>query len=180
MKMAAGEVLFRLADGTSLWVLADVPEYELGSIQVGASARIRLRGRQGDSLSARVTMIYPELNETTRTAKVRLEIANPDQRLLPNMYAEIEIDTGSSEPVLAVSDTAVIETGTRQLIIVDLGDGRFEPREVTTGRRGDGYVEVRDGISDGDRVVTAANFLIDAESNLKAALSGMTDAKAAP
>jgi Cu(I)/Ag(I) efflux system membrane fusion protein len=180
MKMAAGEVLFRLADIRTLWVLADVPEFELGSVQIGSPARVRIRSRLNEALPAQVTVIYPELNEATRTAKVRLEIANPDQVLLLNMYAEIEIDARGNGPVLAVPEGAVIETGTRQVIIIDRGEGRFEPQEVKTGQRGNGYVEIRDGISEGDRVVTAANFLIDAESNLKAALSGMTDAKAAP
>ena len=90
------------------------------------------------------------------------------------MFADVEIATGSDKPVLAVPDDAVIDTGTRQVVLLDRGEGRFEPRTVRLGARGDGYVEIRDGVADGDRVVTSANFLIDAESNLKAALQGLS------
>jgi Cu(I)/Ag(I) efflux system membrane fusion protein len=107
---------------------------------------------------------------------VRIELANPDNILMPNMYAEVEIASGSEQPVLAVPDNAVIDSGTRKVVIADKGDGRFEPREVQLGRRGGGYVEIRDGVGAGDRIVVAANFLIDAESNLKAALQGLAAA----
>src|SRR3546814_12011065 len=110
----------------------------------------------------------------TRTTRVRIEIPNPDGVLLPNMYAEVEIASGGEEPVVTVSDSAVIDTGARQVVILDRGEGRFEPREVTVGQRGQGVVEIREGVGEGDRVVISANFLIAAESNLKAALSPMT------
>ena len=95
------------------------------------------------------------------------------------MYADVVIESGGNQPVIAVPESALINSGTRQVVIVDKGDGRFEPREVKTGMRGDGYVEIKDGIAEGDKVVVAANFLIDAESNLKAALQGLAagDAK---
>jgi Cu(I)/Ag(I) efflux system membrane fusion protein len=96
------------------------------------------------------------------------------------MYADVEIAAGGSSPVIAVPDSAVIDTGTRQVVILDKGEGRFEPRDVKIGARGGGYIEVRSGIMSGDRVVVAANFLIDAESNLKAALVGMTTAEGTP
>ena len=96
------------------------------------------------------------------------------------MYAEVEIGTGAPAPVVAVPDDAVIDTGTRQVVILDRGEGRFEPREVKIGLRGEGFTEIRDGIAEGDRVVVAANFLIDAESNLKAALRGLTPAETQP
>jgi Cu(I)/Ag(I) efflux system membrane fusion protein len=89
------------------------------------------------------------------------------------MYAEVEVATGSGAPVITVPDSALIDTGTRQVIILDKGEGRFEPREVKVGARGEGLVEIRDGVAEGDQVVVAANFLIDAESNLRAALRGM-------
>ena len=91
------------------------------------------------------------------------------------MYVDAEIDIGSATPVLTVPESAVMDTGRRQAVLVDKGEGRFEPREVRLGQRGDGYVEVREGISEGEPVVTSANFLIDAESNLKAALKGFAD-----
>jgi Cu(I)/Ag(I) efflux system membrane fusion protein len=115
------------------------------------------------------------LNKETRTARVRIELENADLALLPDMYVDAEIDTGTPMPVLSVAESAVLDTGSRQAVLVDKGQGRFEPREVKLGHRGDGYVEVRDGVSAGDPVVTSANFLIDAESNLKAALKGFAD-----
>ncbi|MEQ8396154.1 efflux RND transporter periplasmic adaptor subunit [Thalassobaculum sp.] len=173
MKAATGDVLFRLADIGTVWVLADVPEYELGSIRIGARATVRVRSQAGMRFEGQVSLIYPEVSMETRTTRVRIEISNPDGVLLPNMYAEVEIASGGAEPVVTVSDSAVIDTGTRQVVILDRGEGRFEPREVTIGRRGRGLVEIRDGVNQGDRVVVSANFLIDAESNLKAALSTM-------
>jgi Cu(I)/Ag(I) efflux system membrane fusion protein len=110
--------------------------------------------------------------------KVRIELPNPDHVLLPDMYAEAAIDTGGQQAVIAVPDNAVIDSGDRQVVIIDRGEGRFEPRQVQIGRRGPGYVEVKEGVVEGDHVVTSANFLIDAESNLKAALKGLTDAGA--
>ena len=96
------------------------------------------------------------------------------------MYVDVAIDTGQPEPVLTVPDSAVMDTGSRQAVFVDKGQGRLEPREVKLGRRGSGYVEIRDGVSDGEPVVVSANFLIDAESNLKAALKGFSDAGSQP
>ncbi len=179
-KMSAGEVLFRITDLSTVWVLADVPEYELGRVEPGQSATIRVRGLAGRTFQGRVALIYPEVSPETRTTKVRIEIANPDGALRPGMYADVEIAAGSGNAILAVPDSAVIDTGTRQVVILDKGDGRFEPREVKVGIQGDGFTEIRTGIAAGDRVVTAANFLIDAESNLKAALSGMAKAEGTP
>jgi len=173
MKAATGDVLFRIADIATVWVLADVPEYELGSIRIGAGATVRVRSQAGTSFEGRIALIYPEVDMDTRTTRVRIEVPNPDGVLLPNMYAEVEIASGGEEPVVTVSESAVIDTGRRQVVILDRGEGRFEPREVTIGRRGRGAVEIRDGVNEGDRVVASANFLIDAESNLRAALGTM-------
>ncbi|MFG1316138.1 efflux RND transporter periplasmic adaptor subunit [Xanthobacter autotrophicus] len=180
MKVAPGEVLFRLADISTIWVLADVPEFDLGAVRLGAPVTIRVRSLPGRGLNGRVSLIYPQVGEATRATRVRIEIANPDGALLPNMYAEVEIGTGDAAPVVAVPDDAVIDTGTRQVVILDRGEGRFEPREVKIGLRGEGFTEIREGIAEGDRVVVAANFLIDAESNLKAALRGLTPPEAQP
>ncbi|WP_324131973.1 efflux RND transporter periplasmic adaptor subunit [Bosea sp. (in: a-proteobacteria)] len=173
MKMASGDSLFRLADISTIWVLADVPEGDLAAIRIGAPATIRLRGRPGTEFAGKVGLIYPQVAETTRTTKVRIEIDNREGMLLPNMYADVEIGSGEFGLVLAVPDSAVIDTGTRRVVILDLGEGRFEPREVQLGQRGEGMVAISEGVKDGDRVVVSANFLIDAESNLKAALSGL-------
>jgi Cu(I)/Ag(I) efflux system membrane fusion protein len=104
---------------------------------------------------------------------VRIELANPHLLLKPDMYAEAEIETGGSDAALAVPDSAVIDSGDRQIVLVDKGEGRFEPRTVQLGRRGGGYVEIRDGLKESESVVTSANFLIDAESNLKSALQSL-------
>lgn len=180
MKAAPGDVLFRLADISTIWVLADVPEFDLGAIRLGAPATIRMRSLPGRSFEGRVSLIYPQVAEATRTTRVRIEIANPDGLLLPNMYADVEIGTDAAGPVIAVPNSAVIDTGTQQVVIVDRGEGRFEPRQVKIGRRGEGFTEIREGIAEGDRVVIAANFLIDAESNLKAALRGLTPPQVQP
>jgi len=180
MKMAAGDVLFRIADLSTVWVLADVPEYALASVEPGQAATIRVRSLPGRSFEGSVALIYPQVNKETRTTKVRIAIPNPEGVLRPDMYADVEVATGGGKPVIAVPDSAVIDTGTRQVVILDKGDGRFEPREVKIGAQGGGYTEIRDGVASSDRVVVAANFLIDAESNLKAALKGMTAAEGAP
>jgi Cu(I)/Ag(I) efflux system membrane fusion protein len=120
------------------------------------------------------------MNAQTRSARIRVELPNPDELLRPDMYADIEIATGSENPVLTVPDSAVIDSGERQLVLLEKGHGRFEPRAVKLGRQGDGRVEVTDGLSENDRVVVAANFLIDAESNLKAALNGLDAGKKSP
>ena len=126
-----------------------------------------------------MALVYPHLNPATRTVRVRIELANPHLLLKPDMYAEAEIDTSGGNAVLAVPDSAVIDSGERQIVLVDKGEGRFEPRAVQLGRRGAGYVEIRDGLKESENVVTSANFLIDAESNLKSALQSLTSAGAA-
>jgi membrane fusion protein, copper/silver efflux system len=179
MKAAAGDVLFRIADLSVMWVLADVPEYDLGSVKPGQNVVIKVRSLPGRTLTGRVSLVYPRVDKQARTTKVRIEIANPDGVLRPDMYADVEIATGTGNPVLAVPDSAVIDTGTRKIVILDLGEGRFKPQEVVTGEQGGGFTEIRSGIAAGARVVVAANFLIDAESNLKAALNGMAAAEPA-
>lgn len=174
MKAAPGDVLFRIADLATVWVVADVAEYDLEAIRLGAPVTIQVRSLPGETFSGRIDLIYPQVAQATRTTKVRIEIPNPNVSLLPGMYADVEIATGSASPVIAVPDSAVIDTGTQQVVIIDRGDGRFEPRVVQVGTQGGGFIEIRDGVAVGDQVVVAANFLIDAESNLKAALRGMT------
>ena len=180
MRAAAGDVLFRVAEISTVWVLADVPEHEMAMVGPGASAIVRIRSLPGLTFSGRVSLIYPQVNMATRTARMRIEISNPDGLVLPGMYADVEIAAGDSDPVLAVPESAVIDTGIRQLVILDKGEGRFEPKDVETGSHGGGFVEIRKGVEVGEKVVVAANFLIDAESNLKAALRGMTAAEASP
>jgi len=176
MRANPGDVLFRIADTSLVWALVDVAERDLGNIAVGQSVAVRARSFSGRVFSGKIAIVYPQVNRDTRTVRVRIELANPDAALLPDMYVDADIDTADSAPVLAIQDSAVLDTGTRQAVLVDKGEGRFEPREVKLGRRGGGYIEVRDGLADGEAVVTSANFLIDAESNLKAALKGFAEA----
>ncbi|MCC8979458.1 efflux RND transporter periplasmic adaptor subunit [Bradyrhizobium acaciae] len=180
MRAQPGDVLFRIADVSTVWALVDVAERDLGSIGVGQKVTVHARSYPGRSFAGQISVIYPQVNKETRTARVRIELQNADLALLPDMYVDAEIDTGNAAPVLAVADNSILDTGSRQTVLLDRGNGRFEPREVKLGRRGEGYVEIRDGIAEGDAVVTSATFLIDAESNLKAAIKGFADAAAAP
>lgn len=173
MKAAAGETLFRLADASVVWVIADIAESDLPSIAVGQAVTMKPRG-SSRIFTGQIALVYPSINKETRTARVRIELPNLDGALLPDMYADVTIATGSEKPVLAVPASAVVDSGERQSVILDKGDGRLEPHDVTLGHRGDGFVEITSGLADGDKVVTGANFLIDAESNLKAALQGLT------
>lgn len=172
MRAAPGDVLFRIVDRGIVWVIVDVAERDLGLIAVGQKAVVRPRAYPDRPFTGKVTVIYPSLKAETRTARIRIELPNPDDVLRPDMYADVEIATGTDAPVLTVSGSAVIDSGERQIVLLDKGEGRFEPREVKLGRRGGGRVEIRDGLAENDKVVVSANFLIDAESNLKAALSG--------
>lgn len=180
MRVQPGGVLFRIADHSVVWALIDVAERDLGAISIGQPATVKARSFPGRQFSGKVEVIYPEINKETRTARIRVELPNPDLVLLHDMYVDTEIDTGSGEPVLSVPESAVMDTGSRQAVFVDKGQGRFEPREVKLGHRGSGYIEVRQGVADGEPVVVSANFLIDAESNLKAALKGFSDAGGQP
>lgn len=179
-RVRAGDELFRIADHSQLWVIADVAEADLPHIKLGTRASSTFRAYPMGSFEGEVTFIYPELRAETRTARVRIEVPNRDGRLKIDMYADVVFETGASEaPVIAVPASAVIDSGTRQMVLVAKGEGRFEPRPVKLGRRGDGYIEVLEGVTAGETVVTSATFLIDAESNLKAALKAFTQPGAA-
>lgn len=176
MKAAAGATLFRIGDISTMWVLADVPEHDIGLVRLGQAVSVRVRSQPDHVFTGHVDLVYPQVNSATRSTRVRIELPNPDGSLLADMYADVDISTGTPAPVVAVPDDAVIDTGTKQTLIIDRGGGRLEPREVKVGVRGDGYTEIRSGVKAGEPVVTSANFLIDAESNLKAALAGLSAA----
>ena len=170
-----GEMLFMIGDLSNIWVIADVPEQETSQVKIGDDAKVTFRGLPGETYEGKVTFILHELDHAARTGKVRIEIANPQHRIRHEMYAEVEIESGAGDAMrLAVPTSAVIDSGNRQVVLLDRGDGRFEPRAVKLGARGAGMVEIREGIAAGDKVVVTANFLIDAESNLKAALSSFS------
>jgi RND family efflux transporter MFP subunit len=165
--------LFSFADLSHVWVEAAVYEYELGLIKEGQIAWLTLSYYPEQHFLGKVLYIYPTLDAKTRTARVRFEFANLEFRLKPNMYAEVnmEIPLGKA---LSVPRDVVLDTGTRKIVFVALGDGKFEPRDITVGREAEGFYEVLGGLREGEEVVTNANFMIDSESRIKAALDQMT------
>jgi len=175
MRVQPGGVLFRIADHSMVWALIDIAERDLGAISIGQMASVRARSYPGREFSGKISVIYPEINKETRTARLRVELPNPELLLLHDMYVDAEIAIGGDAPVLSVPESAVMDTGSKQAVFVDKGDGRLEPREIKLGYRGGGYVEVRNGVAEGEPVVVSANFLVDAESNLKAALKGFSE-----
>lgn len=181
MRFMPGEPLFKIADLSTIWLIADVFEQDLAQVRIGQPVKIVVDAYPEKEFSGKIAYIYPTVVPETRTAKVRVELANPGGMLKPDMYANVQLDAGGGKAgVLAVPDSAVIDSGTRQVVLVQRAEGLFEPREVRLGRRGDGYAEVLQGIAEGEQVVVRANFLIDAESNLRAALGGFGESAPAP
>ena len=175
-KIVAGEELYRIVDLTNLWVIADVAEGDLTDIKIGARATVTFRAYRGQPVEGTVTFIYPQVKPETRTVQVRIEVANPDEKLKPDMYADVVFHAGDEKAaVTTVPASAIIDNGAQQIVLVAKGEGRFEPRTVKLGRRGDGYVEIVEGLKAGEDVVTTATFLIDAESNLQSALKTFSD-----
>ncbi len=174
MRFMPGEALYQISDLSSLWVLAEVFEQDLGLVRPGQSAKITVNAYPGRTFNGKIAFLYPTVTPETRTAKVRIELSNAGGLLKPAMYANVELAAGPRRKVLAIPASAVIDSGVRQVALVQLAEGRFEPREVKLGARADDYVEILQGVKEGEAVVVAANFLIDAESNLKAALGGLT------
>lgn len=170
MRAAAGDTLFKIADLSSIWVIAEVYEQEIGLISAGQAVRVSLDAYPGRPFDGKVTFIYPTLNAETRTVKVRIELPNSQGLLKPMMYAHVEMAT-ATRPALVVPRSSILNGGKDTLVLVERGEGRFEPRSVKIGIRGDDTVEVLEGLRSGEKVVVSANFLIDAESNLRAALS---------
>jgi Cu/Ag efflux protein CusF len=172
MRFMPGEALYQVADLSAVWVVADVFEQDIGLVKVGAGATVRINAYPDKVFKGAITYVYPTLKTETRTIPVRVELANPGQLLKPGMFAQMELAVVAKGPVVTVPVSAVIDSGTRSIVLIQAGEGRFEPREVKLGARSDTYVEVIEGVKDGEPVVVAANFLIDAESNLKAAVGG--------
>jgi Cu(I)/Ag(I) efflux system membrane fusion protein len=176
MKVTSADTLFDILDLSSVWVLADVYEYELPRLAAGQRATMTLSYWPGRSWDGVVTYVYPSVDEKTRTVKVRAEVANPKGELKPEMFADVTIH-GRTRTVLQVPDDAVLESGTRNIVFVSEGGGNLAPREVSVGDHGSGVVEIRSGLKEGEVVVKGANFLVDSESRLKAALSAMGSPK---
>jgi len=166
MKVMPGEKLFDIADFSTLWLIADIYEYELPLIRVGDTARIILSYFPGKEMSSQIDYVYPAVSAETRTAKVRFRLSNPGGKLKPQMYTNVDIKINMGKK-LAIPESAVIDTGVRQVVYVDKGEGIFEPREVMLGMRAEGFVEVLRGLKAGEKVASSANFLIDSEAQLK-------------
>lgn len=159
-------MLYRIADLSEVWVIAEVYEYELGRIDTKGTATIRIEGR-AEPLTAAIDYVYPTVDQASRTVKVRLELPNPRGELRPGSFATVELPVAAGE-LLTIPEEAVIDTGVRQVVYVAVTGDRFRPVEVEIGRRADGRAEVRRGLSERDRVVVSAQFLVDSESRLRA------------
>jgi multidrug efflux pump subunit AcrA (membrane-fusion protein) len=171
-----GMELFTITDLSTVWIEANLYEYEARLVKVGQEAVLTLPYDPTLRLSGRITYIYPYLTPETRTLKIRLQFANPNLTLKPGMYGNVELvlDAGAS---LVVPDSAILDTGQRQIAFVERSAGKFEPREVKVGIRGGGKAQVLSGISEGERVVVEANFLLDSESQLRSAIGAVTGEK---
>jgi len=174
-----GDALYRIADISAVWVVAKVPEQDLSSVHMGESVSVSVNALGGKSINGVVGFIAPEIDRETRTADVRIDVPNADGMLRADMYASVTFSGGSQvDEVVSIPDSAIIDSGTRQVALVAKEGGHFEPRQLTVGSRANGYTAVLNGISEGETVVVNATFLIDAESNLKAALQSFTSAPA--
>ena len=176
MRITPADTLFDIADLSHLWVLADVYESDLPSVKVGMQARVTIPFLPGRSWKGPVTYIAPTVEEKTRTIKVRIEVDNAGELLKPDMYADVFLSTEMGEG-LVLPDSAVIAAGDRQIVFLERDAGLFEPREVRLGTKTPEGFQVLSGLAEGDRVVTSANFLIDSESSLKAALAALKPQK---
>jgi len=161
-------VLYTVADLSTVWVIADVFEYEASNVRLNQAASLTLVSSPGRVFHGRVSYILPQVDPTTRTLKVRLQFDNPGFALKPDMYGDVELQTGGARKLVA-PETAVLNSGDRQVVFLDRGNGRFEPRAVTIGAQSGGLIEILSGLQEGDRIVTSGNFLIDSESQLKTA-----------
>jgi Cu(I)/Ag(I) efflux system membrane fusion protein len=179
MHVDPGAPLYKTADLSTVWLIAQVQEQDLGQIKPGQKARATFVAFPGKLFDGTVDFVYPTLSPDTRTAKVRIVVPNGGGLLRSEMYAAVAIEAAPSAAAasaVAVPTSAIIDSGARQIVLVVKGEGKFEPRPVRLGAQGDGYTEVLTGLKEGEQVVTSANFLIDAESNLRAALQAFTPA----
>lgn len=176
-KINPGSPLLRIADLRNLWLMADVYEYELSKIKVGSTTDITFNYLPGKTFKGRVSFIYPTLDAKTRTVKVRIDMPNYNKELKPSMFATIKIKGEDLGNYPVVPEDAIIRSGQNNIIILALGDGKFRPVDVKLGNYADGYYQVLDGLTDGNKIVTSAQFLIDSESNLRAALTKFTSSE---
>ena len=172
--ISSGMELLKLADLSTVWILADVYQHELSSVKIGQNVDVELSYLSGKKFAGKVTFIYPTMNEETKTAKIRIEVKNsPQIEFKPGMFATVEINSTSGKQELIVSDQSIIRTGKNDVVIVSIGGGKFDPREVTLGNSFNGYSEVLNGLHAGESYVVSSQFLIDSESNIKTAIKQM-------
>jgi Cu(I)/Ag(I) efflux system membrane fusion protein/cobalt-zinc-cadmium efflux system membrane fusion protein len=169
-KVMSGMPLLKLADLSTLWLMADIYEYELTKIKIGSKASITFIFLPGKIYEGKVSFIYPTLDPKSRTVKIRIELNNQGE-LKPSMFANITIEGKDLGTKPVVPESAIIRSGLKDVVIISLGDGKFKPQQVQLGGYADGYYQVLSGLSKGNIIVTSAQFLIDSESNLKAAIS---------
>jgi len=177
LRFMPGDPLYQITDLSSVWLIGSVFEQDLALVHVGVPVTASVVAYPGKIFKGTVTFISPVLQPETRTAQVRVELPNPQGLLKPAMYGSVELAAGPATPRLAVPDSAILDTGIRQLVLVDRGGGQFEPRTVQLGIHADGYTELLHGVAEREAVVVNGNFLIDSESNLRAAIRGL-DARA--
>jgi len=168
----AGELLYRLADLDSVWILADVYEYELPFVHVDQPAEVTLTYLPGKTYEGRVSYVYPYLDTKERTVQVRIELGNEDHSLKAGMYTNVKL-RDHRKGILTVPQSAIVDSGERQVAFVAREEGRFEPREVELGALFNGYYEVLGGLQEGERVVSSGNFLLDSESQLRSGMHHM-------
>lgn len=174
MRIMSGTDLLQISDLSRVWVLADIFEFELPWVRPGLTATVELPFAAGPGREGRIVYLYPSVVGETRTTKARIEFANPGQELRPGMYVNVLIEAEPVKEVLAVPVNAVLRSGKRQTVFVALGEGRFEPRTVTTGVSDDqGFIQVLEGLRLGEQVVTSAQFMLDSESKLQEAIQKM-------
>ena len=171
--VAADTPLFTIADLTRIWVLADLYEMDFSRVRVGDPARFTADALPGQTFEGRVDFLYPTVSSQTRTLKVRLSLSNPGAKLRPGMYGRVKVSARGGVAMLALPEEAVIKTGDQSYVFLARAGGRFEPRMVRTGLQDGDWIQVLQGVAAGDTVVASASFLIDSESRLKAAISGM-------
>jgi len=170
-----GTVLYKVADLSTVWAIANVFQEDIPYVKVGMETSVDLPSMQGRTFAGKVRFIAPVLDPTTKTAAVRIAIRNtPDMVLKPQMFANVQIISPVAKNALSVSRQSVLHTGTRDVVIVALGNGLFKPREVKLGMSAGGYVQVLSGLAEGETIVTSSQFLLDSESNLKVAIGQMS------
>lgn len=174
----AGTDLFRIADLSTVWVLGTIYEYELPFVKLGQKANMSLSYIPGETFQGRLTYIYPYLSQKTRDVKVRLEFPNPEFRLKPEMYANVIIESELEGKKILIPEEAVIHSGKRKIVFVDMGEGKYAPREITAGVSGEGgVIEVKNGLLPDELIVTSAQFMLDSESKTQEAIQKMMKAK---